>query len=195
MVLSTTALGPFTIQSGRLSGKGSLIWKRHSENSYLHNKILYSDLNVIIILQGSQGPLLSPRHTGQRPCCDHGDLGNPPDRRVVARYQKNIPLCDCNRDRAALARRSDARPLWAQLHFHYDLCVSATLIPRPHGALDTRSVRPSATLQRCYYDIGDRTTLLGGSHRVCSAHTALVLRSYGDHLRFTVYLAPFLCKL
>ena len=29
-------------------------------------------------------------------------------------------------DRAALARRSDARPLWAQLRFHYDLCVSAT---------------------------------------------------------------------
>ena len=140
------------------------------------------------------GPI--PRHTGRRPCCDHGDLGNPPDRRVVARYQKNAPMCDCNRDRAALARRSDARLFFlAQLRFHYDLCVSTTLIPRPHGTLDTRSVRPSATLQRYYYDIGDRTTLLGRSHRVCCAHTTSVLLSYGDNLRFTVYLAPVLCKL
>ena len=135
--------------------------------------------------------LLSSRHTGLQPCCDHGDLRNPPDCRLVTKYQKNAPLCDCNRDRAALARRSDARPLWAQLRFHYDLCVSTTLIPRPHGALDTRSVRPSATLQRCYYDIGDRTMLLGHSCRVCWAHTASVLRSYGDHRRFAVYLAPF----
>ena len=129
------------------------------------------------------------------PATQDGDLGDPPDRRVVARYQKNAPLCDCNRDRATLARRSDARPLWAQLRFHYDLCVSTTLIPRHHGALDTRSVRPSATVQRCYYDIGDRTTLLGRSCRVCCAHTASVLWSYGDHLRFTVYLAPFHGKL
>ena len=139
--------------------------------------------------------MLSPRHTGRRPRCDHGDLGNPPDRRVVARYQKNAPLCDCNRYRAALGRRSDARPLWAQLRFHNDLCVSTTLIPRPHGALNTRSVRPSATLQRCYYDIRDRTTLLGRSRGVCCAHTASVLRSYGDHRRFAVYLAPFHDKL
>ena len=140
------------------------------------------------------GPI--PRHTGRRPCCDHGDLGNPPDRRVVARYQKNAPMCDCNRDRAALARRSDARLFFlAQLRFHYDLCVSTTLIPRPHGTLDRRSVRPSATLQRYYYDKGDRTTLLGRSHRVCCAHTTSVLLSYGDNLRFTVYLALFLCKL
>ena len=109
--------------------------------------------------------------------------------------RKNAPLCDCNRDRAALARRSDARPLWAQLRFHYDLCVRTTLIPQTHGALDTRSVRPSTTLQRCYYDIGDRTTLLGRSRRVCCAHTASVLRSYGDHRRFAVYLAPFHGKL
>ena len=138
---------------------------------------------------------LKPRHTGRWPRCDHGDLGNPPDRRVVARYQKNAPLCDCNRDRAALARRSDARPLWAQLRFHYDLCISTTLIPWPHGALDTRSVRPSATLQRCYYDIGDRTTLLGRSRRVCCVHTASVLRSYGDHRRFALYSAPLHGKL
>ena len=100
-----------------------------------------------------------------------------------------------NGDRAALSRRSDARPLWAQLRFHYDICVSTTLIPRPHGALDTRSVRPSATLRRCYYDIGDRTTLLGRSRRVRCAHTASVLRSYGDHRRFAVYLPPFPVKL
>ena len=94
-----------------------------------------------------------PRHTGRRPRCDHGDLGNPPDRRVVAG--------------AALARRSDARTLWAQLPFYYDVCVRATFIPRPHGAHDTRSVRPSATisdqnanLQRCYNGLSDRTTLL-----------------------------------
>ena len=98
-------------------------------------------------------------------------------------------------DRAALARRSDARPLWAQLRFHYDLCISTTLIPRPHGALDTRSVRPLTTLQRCHYDIGDRTTLLGRSRRVCCAHTASVPRFYGDHRRFAVYLAPFHGKL
>ena len=140
-------------------------------------------------------PCLSPRHTGWRQRCDHGDLGNPPDRRVVARYQKNAPLCDCNGDRAALARRSDVWPWWAQLRFHYDLCVSTTLIPRPHGALDTRSVRPSVTLQRCYYDKGDGTTLLGRSRRVCCAHTASVRRSYGDHRRFAVYLAPFHGKL
>ena len=124
---------------------------------------------------------------------DHGDLGNPPDRRVVARYQKK--RSSVWQDRAALARRSDARPLWAQLRFHYDLCVSTTLIPRPHGALDTRSVRPFATLQRCHYDIGDCTTLLGRSRRVCCAHTASVPRSYGDHRRFAAYLAPFHGKL
>ena len=138
---------------------------------------------------------LSPRHTGRRPRCDHGDLGNPPDRRVVVRYQKNAPLYKCNRDRAALARRSDARPLWAQLRFHYDLCANTTLIPRPHGALDTRSVRPSATLQRCYYDTGDPTALLGRSRCVCCAHTVSVLRSYGDHRRCVVYLTPFHGKL
>ena len=85
---------------------------------------------------------------------------------------RKTPLCcDCNRDRAALARRSDARPLWAQLRFHYDLCVSTTLIARPHGAQDTRSVRPSPTLQRCNYNIGDRTTLLERSRCVCCVHT------------------------
>ena len=130
--------------------------------------------------------------TTLRPRCD---LGNPPDRPVVARYQKNAPLCDCNRDRAALAWRSDAQPLWAQLHFHYDLCVSTTLIPRPHGVLDTRSVRPSVTVQWCYYDICDRTTLLGRSCRVCCEHTASALRSYGDHWRFILYLALFHGKL
>ena len=135
--------------------------------------------------------ILSPRHTRQRPCCDHGDLGNPPDRRVIAGYQINTPLCDCNKDHAALARRSDARPLWSQLRFHYDLCVSATLIPRPHGAQDTHSVRPSATLQRCYYDIGDRTTLLGHSRCVCCAHTASVPRSYGEYE--VLYLESELC--
>ena len=114
---------------------------------------------------------------------------------MVTGYQKNAPLCDCNRDRAAFSRRSGVRPLWAQLRFHCDLCVSATLIPRSHGAQDTRSVRPSATLQRCYYDIGDRTTLLGRSRCVCCAHTASVRRSYGNHRRFAVYLAPFHGKL
>ena len=140
---------------------------------------------------------LSPRHTGRRPRRDHGDLGNPPDRGVVARYQENAPLCYCNRDHAALARRSGARPSWAQLRFHYDLCVSTTLIPRPHGALNTRSVWPSATLQRCHYDIGDRTTLPGRPSCACCAHTASVRRSYGDHRyrRFAVYLAPFQGKL
>ena len=170
--------------------------------TYMDLKNMHQNMHTIVLHHSGYGnsnmqytDYLSPRHTGRRPCCDHGDLRNPPDRRVVARYQKNAPLCDCNRDRAALARRSGARPLWAQLRFHYNLCVSTTLIPLPHGSLDTRSVWPSATLQRCYYDIGNSTTLLGRSHRVCCAHTALVLRSYGDHLRFTVYLAPFLCKL
>ena len=158
----------------------------HAHSRAISNKISRS-YALSIDLNGIKAPVTQDG--------DHGDLGNPPDRRVIAKYQKNAPLCDCNRDRAALARRSDARPLWAQLRFHYDLCVSTTLIPRPHGALDTRSVRPSATLQRCYYDIGDRTTLLGRSHRVCCAHRASVLRSYGDHLRFTVYLAPFHGKL
>ena len=119
---------------------------------------------------------------------DHGDLGNPTNRRVVARYQKNVPLCDCNRDRAALARRSDAQPLWDQLCFHCDLCASTTLIPRPHGALDMRSVPPSATLQRCYYDIGDPPH--------CAAWTlpSRLLRTYG--VRTTILRRPsvFHCK-
>ena len=56
-------------------------------------------------------------------------LRRPPDRRVVAGYQKNAPLCDCNRGRAALTKQSDARPLWTQLRFHYEACISAMLIP------------------------------------------------------------------
>ena len=106
---------------------------------------------------------------------------------------QNAPLCDCNRERVALARRSDARPLWAQLRPPYDLCVSTTLIPRRHG-----SVRPSATtsdqnatLQRCYYDLGDHTTLLGRSRSVYCAHAASVPRSYGGHRRYDVHMAPF----
>ena len=131
-----------------------------------------------------------------------GDLVNPLDRRVVAGYQKNAPLCGCNRDYAALARRSGARPLWAQLCFHYDLCVSTTLMPQPHAAQNTRSVRPSATisdhnttLQRCHYDLGDRTTLVGRSHCVYCSHTACVPWSYGDHRCYAVYMAPFHGKL
>ena len=148
-----------------------------------------------IIVSGVVLHQLSPRHTGQRPRCDHGDLGNPPDHRVIAGYHKKAPLCDCNKDRAVLAWHSDARPLWSQLRFHCDLCVSATLIPQPHGAQDTRSMRPSVTLQPCHYNIGDRTTLLGRSHCVCWANTASIPRSYGDHRRFAVYLAPFHGKL
>ena len=65
---------------------------------------------------------------------------------MVVGYQKNAPLCDCNRDRVVLARRSDIRPLLAQLRFHYNLCVSATFIPRPHCAEDKLSAPPSATI-------------------------------------------------
>ena len=139
--------------------------------------------------------MLSPRHTGRRPHCDHGDLGNPSNRHVVASYQKNAPLFDCNRDHAVLARCSGARPLWAQLRFQYDICFSATLLPWPHDVQDMHSFRSSATLQRCYYDIGDHTMLLGHFCCVCFAHTASVRRSYCDHRRFAIYLAPFHSKL
>ena len=50
------------------------------------------------------------------------------------------------RDSAALTWHSDARPLWAQLGIHYNLCISATLIPQPHGTQDTCPLRSSATV-------------------------------------------------
>ena len=66
------------------------------------------------------------------------------------------------------------------LRFHYDPCVTATLIIRPHSAQNTHSLRSSATisdqnaiLQRYYYDPGDRTTLLGRPRCVCCAHTGV----------------------
>ena len=86
---------------------------------------------------------LSPRHTGRRPRCDHGDLGNPPDRRVVAGYQKNAPLCDCNKDRAALSRRSGAR-----------LC-------EPNCA----STATSASVRRSYHDLTAPRTRVQCDHR------------------------------
>ena len=94
----------------------------HAHSRAISNKISRS-YALSIDLNGIKAPVTQDG--------DHGDLGNPPDRRVIAKYQKNAPLCDCNRDRAALARRSDARPLWAQLRFHYDLCVSTTILRRP----------------------------------------------------------------
>ena len=69
------------------------------------------------------------------------------------------------------------------------------LIPWPHGALDTRSAQPSATLQRCYYDIDDHTMLLGRIRCVCCIHAASVRQSYGNHPHLAAYLAPFHGKL
>ena len=92
-------------------------------------------------------------------------------------YQKNAPLCDCNMDRAALARRSDGRTLWAQLRSHYHPCVSATLILRPHGAQDTRSVRPSAIRMRPYSDATTTALRCLSAPAVSVAHTR---RLYND---------------
>ena len=61
---------------------------------------------------------------------------------LIAGYQKNAPLCDCNKDL-----------LWAQLRFHYDLCIIGRLIPRPHSTQDMGSVRPSVIRMRPYSDI------------------------------------------
>ena len=74
-------------------------------------------------------------------------------------------------------------------------CASTATSESVRRSYHDLTARPSATLRRCYYDIGDRTTLLGRSRCVCCAHTASVRRSYGDHRRFAVYLAPFHGKI
>ena len=80
-----------------------------------------------------------------------------------------------------------AFPLWSlrQRDAH------TTTSRRPRHAPSATISDQNATVQRRYYDLGDRTTLLGRSHCVYCAHTASVPRSYGDHRRFAVYMAPF----
>ena len=73
---------------------------------------------------------------------------------------------------------------------------------RQYDAHTTTSRRPGHALSAT---IGDLTVMLlrhmrphyaaWTLHRVCCAHTTSALRSYGDHRRFAVYLAPFHCKL
>ena len=85
-------------------------------------------------------PMLSPRHAGRQPRCDHGDVGNPPDRRVVAKYLKNAPLCDlCEPNCPSTTTSASVR------RSYHDLTA-----PRTRARWDHR--RPSAIRMRPYSD-------------------------------------------
>ena len=140
--------------------------------------------------------MLNPHHTWRRPRCYHGDLGNAPFLCVVARYQKNAPLCHCNRDRAVLTQCS--RDLCEPN------CVSTTTsasVRRSYHGLTAPKTCAQCNHQRSEWDLTamllwlDCTTLLGCSLCVYCAHAASVPRSYGDHRCYAVYMAPFHGKL
>ena len=127
-------------------------------------------------------PTLYPRHTAWRPRCDHGDLRNPPDRRMVAGFHKSAPLCDCNRDRAALA--------WLFSSLTRDLyepnCVSITT---------------SASVRRSYHDLIGPTTHAQCAHRR-HAHTTTsqgprhtLIVPIGDYQRSECELQRCYCNL
>ena len=80
----------------------------------------------------------------KRPRCDHGDLRNPPDHRMVAKYQKKTLLC-----------------------------VTATgTVLRSHGALTRKLCEPncastmtSASVRRSYHDLTAPWTRAQCDHR------------------------------
>ena len=132
---------------------------------------------AVLTLSWGQGKFvlsrLSPHHTGRRPRRDHGDLGNPPDRGVVARYQKNAPLCDCNGDRRATFVSPIAFPLRPL---------------RQYDAHTTTSRRPEHALS---VTTGDLTTMPLRHRRPHYAAWALqlrLLRTYG--VRTTILRRP-----
>ena len=118
-----------------------------------------------------------------------------PDRRVVAGYKKNAPLCDCNRDRDALARRSDAR--------HFVSPIAFPLRPlRQCDAHTTASRRPGHALsvtigdhQRSECDLTAMLLRLRRLHYAAWVLPLRLLRTHGVHTMMILRRPSAFCHI